>query len=186
MIKFSFFLLCLSIQLCLQGQPARVFEQLRESGKANRSFYLYPSTLRMINLEDIEEFNEMIKDLKKVIFLRMEPEQFGKADLITLKSEFMAENRFEEYLIIENTDRQVYILGRDKPVETVILTNIDEGCYLATIEGSLDLLQLPRFLQILSENDREFKTYFSNLYQQQNPDEQEQVDTLQTIDTLKN
>ena len=44
---------------------------MKDKDWTNTELYFYPSTLRMINLEQIEEFNRLIEDIDKMVLYTM-------------------------------------------------------------------------------------------------------------------
>ena len=88
-------------------------------------------------------------------------------------------------MTVENRNQQIYVMGKERPTETVIMANVEENRMLALIEGYLNMRQLPRFIEILSENDGEFDALFGNLFRNRIEEEPENVQE-EVIDTIQN
>jgi hypothetical protein len=74
------------------------------------TLYFYPSTLRMINLERNQEFDEMIRHVKKARFFRMDSGSVTKEDLQILITK-LSEDGFEEMMMIKKSRNGFEHLG---------------------------------------------------------------------------
>lgn len=135
---------------------------LKEDKLTKMSLYFYPSTLRMVNLDNNEEFNKLIQDIDKMIFFKMNG-KFEIIDLYNLVSSLQTEEDFEEYMVVDGPTKKFYLLGKEDPTETVGVALLDNESFVFDVAGSLALNQLPKLYQYISENDSTFQSKFSQI-----------------------
>lgn len=135
---------------------------LKEDQLTNMSLYFYPSTLRMVNLDNNEEFNRLIQDIEKLIFFKMNG-KFENIDMYNLVNHLQSNEDFEEYVVVDGPTKKFYLLGREQPTETVGVALLDNEHYVFDVAGSLELKELPKLYQYISENDSTFQNKFSSI-----------------------
>lgn len=143
------------------GQCTAVTD-LKKDKLTDLSLYFYPSTLRMANLENNEEFNRLIQDIEKMVFYKMNG-KFEHIDFYNLNNELQSENEFEEYVVVDGPKKRFYLLGRENPVETVGLVTFEDTHYVFDIAGRLELKELPKLYEYIANNDEAFQSKFSQL-----------------------
>ena len=133
---------------------SKTLKQLKEEEKVwRRGFYFYPSTLRMININKNEEYYEMIKDIKKLVFFRMDREKFGSDDFYQTISDLESVEAYAEYMVVEGADQQLYIYGKKSPTQTVVLASMKGDYFIVEILGKIDLLEIPKLYNKLSNEE---------------------------------
>ncbi|MEP2274832.1 MAG: DUF4252 domain-containing protein [Reichenbachiella sp.] len=135
---------------------------LKKERLTSMDLHFYPSTLRMVNLDNNEEFNRLIQDIEKLIFFKMNG-KFENIDLYNLVNQLQSNEDFEEYVVVEGPTKKFYLLGREKPTETVGIALLDNEHYVFDVAGSLELKELPKLYQYISENDSTFQNKFSSI-----------------------
>lgn len=155
-------LLCLVCIAQLSFGQTKLVTNLKEDRLTDLSLYFYPSTLRMVNLDNNEEFNRLIQDIEKLIFFKMNG-KFETIDLYNLIRDLQSEESFEEYVVVDGPKRKFYLLGREKPTETVGIALMNDEHYVFDIAGSLELKEIPKLYQYISENDSTFQSKFSQI-----------------------
>ncbi len=135
---------------------------LKEGNFTAISLYFYPSTLRMVNLENNERFNRLIQDIKKLVFYKMS-KKFEAIDMYNLISELQSENEFEEYVVLDGPKKKFYLLGREKPTESVGVALVNNEHYVFDIAGSLELKEILKLYEYMAENDSIFEGKFSQI-----------------------
>lgn len=152
--------------LMMLGQTAfaqsTTITDLKKDKLTNMGLYFYPSTLRMVNLDNNEEFNRLIQDIEKLIFFKMNG-KFESIDMYNLVSQLQSEEQFEEYVVVDGPTKKFYLLGRDKPTETVGIALLDNEHYVFDVAGSLELKELPKLYEYIAENDSTFQNKFSQI-----------------------
>lgn len=152
--------LIIATQVC-QAQCTTITD-LKADRLTSMSLYFYPSTLRMVNLDNNEEFNRLIQDIEKLIFFKMNG-KFENIDMYNLIGQLLSNEDFEEYVVVDGPTKKFYLLGREKPTETVGIALLENEHYVFDVAGSLDLNELPKLYQYISENDSTFQSKFSQI-----------------------
>lgn len=135
---------------------------LKKDKLTSMDLHFYPSTLRMVNLDNNEEFNRLIQDIEKLVFFKMNG-KFENIDLYNLVNQLQSDEAFEEYVVVDGPTKKFYLLGREKPTETVGIALLDNEHYVFDVAGSLELKELPKLYQYISENDSTFQNKFSSI-----------------------
>ena len=164
---------------------SRTLQQLKETNQIERKFYFYPSTLRMLNLQQNPEFNALIKDIRKLIFFKMRRDTFGLDQFSHTLSELKQKESFEEYMEIQGGEQKLFVLGKERPYNTVILTKQQNEYYLAEIIGQINVLQIPNLYRKISEGDSTIQNGFVNIFDlmggsNQQADHEEDTNPLET------
>lgn len=154
------FLIFLSPTLT-SGQCSTVTD-LKKDNLTDLSLYFYPSTLRMANLDNNEEFNRLIQDIEKLIFYKMN-RKFETIDLYNMVNQLQSKDAFEEYVVLDGPNKKFYLLGREKPTETIGLALMNDEHYVFDIAGSLELKEIPKLYEYIANNDSTFQNKFSQL-----------------------
>lgn len=135
---------------------------LKKENLTEVSLYFYPSTLRMANLDNNQEFNRLIEDIDKLIFYKMNG-KFETIDLYNLVADLQKTENFEEYIVVDGPTKKFYLLGSEDPSETVGLAHLNDTHYVFDIAGSLDFKELPKLYEYLSENDSTLQNKFGQV-----------------------
>ena len=129
-----------------------VVTDFKENHATALSLYFYPSTLRMINVERNHEFDEMIREIKKARFFKMDSGSVSQNDLISLSEKLMNEG-FEEVMFLKNKDLNVRVWGIDKRnPEFVIISRSNEELMLLEISGMINIAKIPKLAENFNEN----------------------------------
>ena len=147
--------------IVVQAQSSTITE-LKKDKLTSLDLYFYPSTLRMVNLDKNEEFNRLIQDIEKLVFFKMNG-KFENIDMYNLVNQLQSDEAFEEYVVVDGPTKKFYLLGREKPAETIGLALMNEEHFVFDIAGSLELKELPKLYQYISENDSTFQSKFSQI-----------------------
>ena len=128
---------------------SKTVSQFIEKHEPSASFYLYPSTLRMINQENNPDYQRMVRHIKKVSFLTYEKgsQSISKNSLISLQKELAGE-QYEELMSFRDTGNQVYIYAKgENPEAYVSLVDNDETLMLFDMQGAPHLPSLMKLVQ---------------------------------------
>lgn len=120
-----------------------------EKHQPSASFYLYPSTLRMINRENNPDYQQMVRHIKKLSFLTYEKGSINlsKDKISSLKKELASED-YEELMSFRDTGNQVFIYAKgDDPEAYVSLVDNEASLMLFDLQGAPDLSSLMKLLQ---------------------------------------
>lgn len=139
--KFSIIFLLLLFAVSCKKEPS-VVQKLKEQKKVENSYFLYPSTMRMLNITDIESINKVVKDVKKVSVLNMDIDSFDYQELTDVTTDLQDKEGYEMYLEVVDTENQYYILGNESTGKTMMLTSNEGRHYIVEIDGQPDYFQL--------------------------------------------
>ncbi|WKN30235.1 DUF4252 domain-containing protein [Porifericola rhodea] len=138
--------LLLSSQLQAQSETVKQFI-LKNNPSA--SMYFYPSTLRMLNLEQNPEFYQLVRDIKKLSFLTFDKgsSSFNKRDILEVQKQLTAE-QYEELFMMEDKGTQIYVYAKGKAPEAYVsMVNNNTSLMLFDLQGHPDLNALISLIQ---------------------------------------
>jgi len=142
-------------------------KELKEADQLDLSLYFYPSTLRMINIDQDTALNKLVKGVRKASFHQLNPESFDANSFYQLKNTIAQEEDYEEYLTMEggpNENGQGFqIIGNEKGDEWVAMAFIDGQGYLISLAGTINWLQAPKVYQALLEKSENTESGFGIL-----------------------
>jgi hypothetical protein len=128
-----------------------IVTEFKENHKTSLSLYFYPSTLRMINIERNQEFDEMISEIKKARFFKMDSGSVSKEDLSGLEKNLKNEG-FEEVMFVKNKDMDLRVWGLEKRnPELVIFSKSDDELMLLEINGMINVAKIPKLTQTFNQ-----------------------------------
>jgi hypothetical protein len=128
---------------------SKTVSQFIEKHEPSASFYLYPSTLRMINQENNLDYQQLVRHIKKLSFLTYEKGKLNLSkDKISSLQEELAVEQYEELMSFRDAGNQVYIYAKgEDPEAYVSLVDNDEALMLFDMQGAPDLPSLMRLVQ---------------------------------------
>jgi len=142
-------------------------KELKEADQLDLSLYFYPSTLRMINIDQDTALNKLVKGIRKASFHQLNSEAFDANSFYQLKNTIAKEENYEEYLTMEggpNDKGQGFqIIGNEKGDEWVAMAYIDGQGYLISLAGTINWLQAPKVYQALLEKSNNTDSGFGIL-----------------------
>lgn len=154
-------LLCFALNSSAQSETIRL---LKDSQKVQLSLYFTPSTLRMFNLQKEESYDKMVRDVEKLVFFVMKPDQFNHKLLFETQQALIEQEGYEEYITWQGPDYQMEILGKEQPNQMVGLTYYQDRFYIFDLKGTIDLLELPKFYEKLQNSDSDELSGFSAIF----------------------
>lgn len=128
---------------------SKTVSQFTEKHEPSASFYLYPSTLRMINRENNPDYQQLVRHIKKLSFLTYEKGKLNlsKDKVASLKKDLDGEE-YEELMSFRDAGNQVYIYAKgEDPEAYVSLVDNEEALMLFDMQGAPDLPSLMRLVQ---------------------------------------
>ena len=124
----------------------------------------------MLNFQDDEEFNKMIRDIRKVSFLNMNTAAFDKDQIQKTIKSLQNEEGFEVYLELSESESDLLVMGREQPNELVGVSSQEGTCYIIDLMGTIDLLQLPKIYEKFTQRDSSQVDGLSMLFNMVNED----------------
>jgi len=160
------FLLSLTILLSLnsviRAQSSAVTE-FKDNHNTTLALYFYPSTLRMINLQHNEEYDEMIRNIKKARFFKLDSGAVTPEQLSVL-SETLIKSGYEEMMEMKSKGNDIKVLGLEKHTpEIVVISRNGDECMLVEVTGMINIAKIPKlidafnsggFLDVLNLNQK--------------------------------
>lgn len=124
-----------------------------EENEMDKEYYVYPSTLRMANLNESEEFNEAVEEFVMGKYFRMSNTSENSILIEELKAKMKNEG-YEEAMSIKNKDQhvEVYVLERKVPLISAIFEE-DSSFSIAQVEGIINIAKIPEFLKNYDNDD---------------------------------
>jgi hypothetical protein len=128
---------------------SRTVSQFLEKYEPSASFYLYPSTLRMINRDNNRDYQKLVRHIKKLSFLTYEKAQnnLNQSSITRFRDELTKE-QYEELLSFRDAGNQVFVYARgNNPEAYVSLVDNEETLMMFDMQGAPDLPSLMRLVQ---------------------------------------
>jgi len=163
-MKKLILILSLLISSILVDAQSDIINQLKVDNKTELSLYFYPSTLRMLNLQHNEEFNDMVKDIKKMSFLKLDKNIFDVSQFMEVVLALQSDEGLEEYIVVDGKEQKLYLLGSESPTSTVAMAFFQNEYYAIDIAGSINMAELPKLYEQLSQGDEALKNDFADIF----------------------
>ncbi len=116
----------------------------------DRKFCLYPSTLRMLNLEGNEKLNEVANSIRKVLIYQLAIDS-QQSELKTLRDAYTKKG-FEEYVRVYGGAQKMLILGKGNK-EYVGYAGQGRDLFAFYLKGEIRWEKIPRLVNTLQSND---------------------------------
>lgn len=138
------------------GQPLfaqeAVFKEYAEKHN-ERSYCLYPSTLRMINIQKNDAFEEFASSFKKLLIYDLDSVSSAEKNYQPMLKKFLTAG-FEEYMSIFGDGNDVLILGKEQRVnELVGVIGRDDEVFAFYLIGNVAWQKIPEIFETLSDGD---------------------------------
>jgi len=145
-ILISFILLLGFQNLFAQEQPLKDFAEERRENK----FCFYPSTLRMVNLANNPDFDDLVNGIEKLLIYSLDSTARADKtykDLIATYEEL----DYEELASAYGGKLNFYIYGKDK--EYIGIIRQEDLVTAFYMRGQIAMNKLPQLMQSMSEGD---------------------------------
>jgi hypothetical protein len=136
------------IPLVLLPQSKSV-ERFRKSYKEDQNLFFYSSTIKMLNTENEPEFEDLIKDVEKimVLFYDKEKQQLKDHQIDGLKNELLNE-KYVPLIFINEKGSEINLYKRDRKNKTVgfaALIDNTKKLVIIDVKGSIDFRKFMDF-----------------------------------------
>ncbi len=139
---FKILILLLCTTHYLMGQ-SHVITEFKEANEPSSSFFFYPSTLRMLNLDRDPNFDDMVRDVKKARWMLFDTAIVKEPVVACLNLERqIAENGYEKLVEMNEKDGKyfVYVLeDNGKNTGTIALFARDQELGILEVIGKINL-----------------------------------------------
>ncbi len=145
------YLLTLALLLNLTTLLAQstTIADFRKDHATQQTFFFYPSTLRMVNLEKSPDLYRLVDDVDKLQILLFDRGQIARSTKQQLQEDIMAE-QYEELLSFQEEESRVTVYARgNTPQLEGVIGMIDNQKTFALIDlaGFIDLPSLMKVMQ---------------------------------------
>lgn len=144
------FLIGITIPLVAQEQPLKDFAEDRKELK----LCFYPSTLRMVNLANNPDFNDLVSGIEKLLIYNLDSTSRADKAYKQIISTY-EELDFEEYASAYGGDMNFFIYGKDirKGTEYVGIIKQEDALNAFYMRGTIAINKLPQLMQSMGDGD---------------------------------
>lgn len=130
--------------------------------RRERKFCLYPSTLRMINISQKEEYNEMVNGVEKLLIYKLDSTARADKSYKEMLSAYQ-DTGYEEYISMFGGSTQMFLYGKSQEQTEFIGVFREEDIALAFyLRGKIGWNKIPDLIQTMQSGDMlnflDFKT----------------------------
>ena len=118
------------------------------------SYFFYPSTMRMVNIDNLPNWNEAIKEVRRLSVLSMWSDRFDQAKQTEIVGALEAKENFSIYAEMDDKYSNFKLLGRKNGSEAVLIYNDSTVNYVVHLLGKINYVKLMK----LSADLREMET----------------------------
>ena len=116
------------------------------------ALYFYPSTLRMINIDRNPEFDEMIKEIKRARFFRLDSGTIDQNDISKLSKDLQGLG-FEELMIFKDKSKDVKVWGvENRNPQIVIISKSNKEILLLEVNGMINIAKIPKLAETFGQH----------------------------------
>jgi hypothetical protein len=137
---------------------SKILQKLRKSDHlfelseiVQTSYFFYPSTMRMINVDNMPNWNEAIKDLHRLSLSSMWPDRFDDARQREIIEDLKSVEGFSLFAEMEGKHSKLKLLGRKNGSEAVLIYNDTTTSYVIHMLGKLNYAKLIKLSTDLRE-----------------------------------
>ena len=139
----------LTLLLALTGYSQESILKDFAEDRRDYKLALYPSTLRMINIQKDPNFDELVSDIEKLLIYTLDSATSASGSYTDFIDEYR-ERDFEEYITMTGTVNLI-ILGKDE--EYVGVTGSNDQAAAFYLKGAIALHKIPELIQTFEQGD---------------------------------
>ncbi|MEL6562036.1 MAG: DUF4252 domain-containing protein [Bacteroidota bacterium] len=114
---------------------------------------LYPSTLRMINISQNQDYNELVSDIDKILIYVLSPEFLEATDVHGFLKTYR-DMGYEEYASVKSSTQNLVILGEGSEKVIGLLGGENMGnSLLFYMKGQINWQKIPALMETLKSNE---------------------------------
>jgi len=141
----------LALNSVIRAQSSAVTE-FKDNHDTSLALYFYPSTLRMVNLQHNQEYDEMIREIKKARFFKLDSGAVTPTDIASL-SETLIKSGYEELMVMKSKGNDITVLGLEKrSPEVVVISKNGDECMLLEVTGMINIAKIPKLIDTFSSD----------------------------------
>jgi hypothetical protein len=120
---------------------------------SNKEFCFYPSTLRMINITQNEDYNAMVEEIDKLLIYRLDSTARSDRSYLTVLEAYQEEG-FEEYAKMYGGETNMHIYGKTgQSNEFVGVFSSKDQLLAFYLIGTINWLKIPSLIQNFKQDD---------------------------------
>lgn len=118
-----------------------------------QSYCLYPSTLRMLNLNDNTAFDELASSIDKLLIYELDSVAATSQSFDQMLKAYREEG-FEEYVHIIGAGQYTTILGKESRIDEMVgVITLADQVLAFFLRGNVAWQKIPTLMNTLQEND---------------------------------
>lgn len=154
-LSLTALLFCVSVTTILRAQSLTT-EALQKRHTDALNLFFYNNTLRMLNQNEDQDFDALIRDIEKMrlVLIRKENDKFGQSDYRKLVSDYKAE-AFQEIMTSRHAGKSFDVFMKENNGKTsgmLVLINDSTNLYVLDILGRIALDKITKLYTILDES----------------------------------
>lgn len=176
-MKNHLIIILLSFLLFFGCRPKEPIVEFRNNHPVELALAFYPSTLRMLNLANNENYNHLIKDIEKGRYFRLNKEEDADdtRQAIRTLTQTLKDEGYEEVMTVQRNGEDITVLVMDSQTPVIVtIVETKEDYSIIELKGMINVTQVPKLLN--SFNDDSFLNIFS-LYAPNKPKQKVEPDT---------
>ena len=153
--NYKFVLIVMFLGLTIQPLLAQeqIIKDLIES-KKNKQYTFYASTLRMVNLTQNPEYNELVSGIEKLIVYSLDSATNANKSYREIASAYTEEG-YDEYIMAFGGELNLALLGKEgkKLSEFTGYTSVDNQTYAFYLRGNIPWQKIPSLIQNIKDEE---------------------------------
>ncbi|MEQ8470880.1 MAG: DUF4252 domain-containing protein [Marinoscillum sp.] len=136
----------------LSAQESILKEEIES--KRDKKFALYPSTLRMVNLQQNEDYNQLVSGVEKLLIYTLDSATQANKSYTSISAKYL-EAGFDEYASIFGGDMTLSILGKTSrnSDEYVGYFAQKNGVFAFYLKGQIPWQKIPTLINNIQDLD---------------------------------
>ncbi len=118
------------------------------------SYFFYPSTMRMVNIDRMPNWDEAIRDVRRLSIFSMWPDRFDQAKRNEVVADLEEKENFSLYAEMEDKYSDFKLLGRNNGTEAILIYNDSTVNYVVHLLGKLNYVKLMKLSADLRDTEK--------------------------------
>ena len=149
-MRYIYILFLAFFTIGVHGQ-SKTTENLQKKYSESQAFFFYNNTLRMVNLTEDKEFDELIKDIEKMKFLMIKRKVLKK-QIIKVNHRLQI-GIIEEIMTSRHDGKNFDVYMKDgKSKGMVVTVNDDQNLYVLDIVGTIPLNKVTKLFSTIDSS----------------------------------
>lgn len=133
-------------------QGLRKSDHLFETSEiVQTSYFFYPSTMRMVNIDNMPNWNGAIQGVRRLSVLSMWPDRFNRTKENEVVADLETKEGFSLYAEMEDKYSNFRLLGRENGKEAILIYNDSTVNYVVHLLGKVNYVKLMKLFGDLQD-----------------------------------